>query len=172
MDHPIELTFENQPLQLIEHNGRMWLKSADIARALGYSRSDRMTQVYERHKAEFSPSMTTVFQTLSLGHGMPPSEIRLFSLRGAHLLGMFARTAKGVAFRRWVLDQLEAIEAQNSANRSLMAEWFEARAALDGQDRFASLCGRGLSEHKKRKPPLVQRILQLTERMQPSLALF
>jgi len=172
MDYPTELTFENQPLQLIEHNGRMWLKSADIARALGYARADRMSRVYDRHKAEFSASMTTILRTPSLGRGAPPLEERLFSLRGAHLLGMFARTAKGVAFRRWVLDQLEAIEVQNSANRSLMAEWYEAKAALDGQERFASLCGKGLSEHKQRKPPLLRRVVQIAEQLQPALALF
>ncbi|MTD34018.1 hypothetical protein GKE73_16410 [Paludibacterium sp. dN 18-1] len=167
----MELSFENQPLQLIEHDGRLWLKSADIARALGYARSDRMGRVYDRHQAEFSASMTTILRTPSLGRGSPPLEERLFSLRGAHLLGMFARTAKGVAFRRWVLDQLESIEAQNKANRSLMAEWYEAKAELDNQQRFASLCGKGLNDHRRRKPTLTQRVMQIADRIQPSLLL-
>ncbi|RXZ42692.1 hypothetical protein [Crenobacter cavernae] len=166
-----ELTFENQPLQLIEHEGRLWLRSPDIAKALGYARTNKIGQIYARHAEEFTPSMTAEIRCLSLGYGAPPIEMRLFSLRGAHLLGMFARTAKGMAFRRWVLDQLESIEAQNKANRSLMAEWYEAKAELDNQDRFASLCGRGLNDHKRRKPTLSQRIMQIADRMQPSLLL-
>lgn len=136
------LTFENQPLQLIEHDGRSWLRSSDIARALGYTRSDKLTQVYDRHQEEFSPSMTTIFQALSLGHGVPPSEIRLFSLRGAHLLGMFARTAKGRAFRRWVLDQLESIEKRDRSNRSLIADFYKASAELDNQNRLPACAER------------------------------
>lgn len=163
------LTFESHPLDVIEHDGRLWLKSADISRALGYARSDKLTQVYDRHKAEFTPSMTAVLQTLSLGHGCPPSDIRLFSLRGAHLLGMFARTANGAKFRRWALDQLDTIEMQGRSNRSLMAEWYDAKAALDSQNRFASLCGRGLSEHKKQKPPLLQRVEKISTKLQPAL---
>lgn len=165
-----QLTFESQPMTLIEHDGRLWLKSTDIARALGYTRTDKLTQVYDRHAAEFSTSMTTILRTLSLGHGCPPMETRLFSLRGAHLLGMFARTANGAKFRKWVLDQLDAIEEQRVANRSLMSEWYDAKAALDNQNRFASLCGRGLNDHKKQKPPLMQRIALIAEKIQPSLS--
>ncbi|WP_429499395.1 hypothetical protein ACQUFY_20885 [Robbsia andropogonis] len=115
--------------------------------------------------------MTMILQTLSLGHGSPPSEVRLFSLRGAHLLGMFARTANGAKFRRWVLDQLDDMEAQGRESRSLMAEWYEASAALDNQNRFASLCGRGLSDHKRQKPPLQNRMQRIAEKLQPSLGL-
>lgn len=92
---------------------------------------------------------------------------RVFSLRGAHLIGMFARTAKAQAFRRWVLDILE----QHQTAPSLIQEWYEAKAALDAQDQFASLCGRGLSEHKTRKPPLKQKVAEIMERIQPSLQL-
>lgn len=165
-----ELTFENQPLSLIEHDGRLWLKSTDIAMALGYARSDKLSRVYDRHRAEFSTSMTCVIETPTLGHPNLRAESRLFSLRGAHLLGMFARTANGAKFRKWVLDQLDAIEEQRVANRSLMSEWYDAKAALDNQNRFASLCGRGLNDHKRQKPPLMQRIAVIAEKIQPSLS--
>jgi prophage antirepressor-like protein len=166
-----ELTFENKSLPLVEHDGRFWLRSTDIARALGYARTNKIGQIFARHTSEFSASMTTEIRGLSLGYGQPPIEMRLFSLRGAHLLGMFARTSKGVAFRRWVLDQLDAIEAQKTDNRSLIAEWYDAKANLDCQERFASLCGRGLSEHKKQKPPLLQRVTQIAEKIQMALPL-
>ena len=108
-----DLIFEGKVLPLIEHNGRLWVRSVDIARALGYNRADKISQIYNRRKAEFSDSMTCITENLSLGHrdgGALRVEGRLFSLRGAHLLGMFARTSVGVKFRRWVLDQLEQIE--------------------------------------------------------------
>lgn len=79
---------------------------------------------------------------------------RVFSLRGAHLIGMFARTNKAQEFRRWVLDVIE----QHQAAPSLIQEWYEAKAALHAQERFASLCGKGLSEHRHRKPPIVKRL--------------
>jgi len=113
--------------------------------------------------------MTKVVETPVSGFSGITTETRLFSLRGAHLLGMFARTKNGKSFRRWVLDQLAEIELQAIPQRSLMFEWFDAKAALDSQERFASLCGKGLSNHKKQKPPLLERVIQLTERMQPSL---
>ncbi|MCG9054730.1 hypothetical protein LH442_01775 [Laribacter hongkongensis] len=165
------LTFEKQSLELIKHDSRLWLKASDIARALGYTRTNKMSRIYARHQAEFTPSMTCIVESTLSGFPNLTTENRLFSLRGAHLLGMFARTAKGQAFRRWVLDQLERIETQDKANRSLMAEWYEAKADLDDQQRFASLCGRGLNDHKQRKCVLTQHVMQVAERIQPSLPL-
>lgn len=161
-----ELMFQNQTIRLIEKDGKQWASAADIARALGYARADKVTRIYDRHKAEFSASMTQIVETPTLGaSGNLVTQTRVFSLRGAHLIGMFARTSKAQDFRRWVLDILE----EQQAAPSLIHEWFEAKAALDAQDRFASLCGRGLSEHRRQKPPLVQRLGSISERLQPSL---
>jgi len=163
-----ELMFQNQTIRLIDKDGKKWASAADIARALGYARADKVTRIYDRHKAEFSASMTQIVETPTLGaSGNLVTQTRVFSLRGAHLIGMFARTSRAQEFRRWVLDILEG----HQAAQSLIQEWFEAKAALDAQDRFASLCGRGLSEHKRRKPPLVTRVSQISEQMQPSLQL-
>ena len=163
-----ELMFQNQTIRLIDKDGKKWASAADIARALGYARADKVTRIYDRHKAEFSASMTQIVETPTLGaSGNLVTQTRVFSLRGAHLIGMFARTSRAQEFRRWVLDILEG----HQAAQSLIQEWFEAKAALDAQDRFASLCGRGLSEHTRRKPPLVTRVNQISEQMQPSLQL-
>lgn len=163
-----ELMFQNQTIRLIDKDGKKWASAADIARALGYARADKVTRIYDRHKAEFSASMTQIVEAPTLGaSGNLVTQTRVFSLRGAHLIGMFARTSRAQEFRRWVLDILEG----HQAAQSLIHEWFEAKAALDAQDRFASLCGRGLSEHKRRKPPLVTRVNQISEQMQPSLQL-
>lgn len=161
-----ELMFQNQPIRLVEKDGKQWASAADIARALGYSRADKVTRIFDRHKAEFSASMTQIVETPTLGaSGNLVTQTRVFSLRGAHLIAMFARTSKARDFRRWVLDVIE----QHQASASLIQEWYEAKTALDAQDKFASLCGKGLSEHKTRKPPLMQRLNKALERIQPSL---
>lgn len=163
------LTFEKHNFELIERNGRVWLRAADIAQALGYKRSDKVNQVFDRHKDEFTESMTLILENLTLGHGNLTSEVRVFSLRGAHLIGMFARTANGMKFRKWILDQLEILEQHITSSKSLMVEWFEAKAELDDQVRFASYCGRGLNHHKSKKPPLEDRVKKLKSQLQPSL---
>ncbi|MFG5778041.1 BRO family protein [Comamonas sp. J-3] len=165
-----ELMFQNQPIRLVEKDGKTWASAADIARALGYSRPDKVTRIYDKHKAEFSESMTALalIETADPRNGgvlLNKTTARVFSLRGAHLLGMFARTAKAQEFRKWVLDVID----HHQAAPSLIQEWYEARAALDAQERFASLCGRGLSQHRHKKPPLKQRVEMLIEKIQPSL---
>lgn len=163
-----ELMFQNQTIRLVERDGKRWASAADIARALGYARADKVTRIYDRHRVEFTSSMTMLVETPTLGgSGNLVTQTRVFSLRGAHLIGMFSRTSKAQEFRRWVLDVIE----QHQAAPSLIQEWYEAKAALDAQDKFASLCGRGLSEHKRRKPPLINRVCQISERLQPSLQL-
>ncbi|PUA20756.1 hypothetical protein C7W93_06970 [Glaciimonas sp. PCH181] len=164
-----DLKFNDHSFELVECNGKTWLTAADIATALGYSRSDQVSRIFLRHEREFSQSMTMLFRNTTLGFGVQPSDVRLFSLRGAHLIGMFSRTTKGVEFRKWVLDRLDEVDRQSIPNRSLMVAWFEAKAAVDSQDRFASMCGKGLSEHKTRKPPLTERLDQIGKKLQPAL---
>lgn len=164
-----ELMFQNQTIRLIEKDGKQWASAADIARALGYARADKVTRIFDKHRAEFTDSMTTLTMVQDLeprnGGAGQFRTARVFSLRGAHLIGMFSRTAKAQEFRRWVLDVIE----QRHAAPSLVQEWFEARAALDAQEKFASLCGRGLNEHKTCKPRLKRRVESLMSRLQPSL---
>lgn len=161
-----ELMFQNQTIRLIEKDGKKWASAADIARALGYSRADSVTRLYDKHRAEFRESMTCIVETTeTVFSGGLVTKARVFSLRGAHLIGMFARTKRAEAFRQWVLDVLET----NQAAPSLIQEWYEARAALDAQEKFASLCGRGLNEHKTKRPPLKKAADALMSLIQPSL---
>ncbi|WP_134166275.1 BRO family protein [Paraburkholderia caballeronis] len=166
-----ELMFQNQSIRLIEQDGKQWASAADIARALGYSRPDAVTRIYDKHRIEFTESMTALVmvETADPQNGgllLNKTMARVFSLRGAHLIAMFARTDKAQVFRRWVLDIIES----HQASQSLIQEWFEAKAAVDAQDKFASLCGKGLNEHKRRKPPLAERLGAIAEKLQPSLA--
>ena len=163
-----ELMFQNQPIRLVEKDGKKWASAADIARALGYSRADKVTRIYDRHKVEFTESMTQIVEAPTLGASANlVTQTRVFSLRGAHLIGMFSRTKKAQEFRRWILDVIE----KHQAAPSLIEEWYKAKAELDAQDKFASLCGRGLSEHKQRKPPLKEKVEIIYNQLQPSLYL-
>lgn len=99
------LVFENTAFNVIDRDGQPWLQGADIARALGYA----ISRIYRRNAQEFTPAMSlTVNLTVNgINGSQRQKEIRIYSLRGAHLLGMFAKTERAQAFRRWVLDVLE-----------------------------------------------------------------
>ena len=95
-------------------------------------------------------------------------DVRVFSLRGAHLLGMFARTERAKRFRRQVLDVLDNELRQG---RSLSAEFNRTLLEYSGKQAVASLCGRGLRQWQTQKPPLEARLSDLADQMQPSLLL-
>ncbi|MDD2990622.1 MAG: BRO family protein [Zoogloea sp.] len=103
------LAFRDTTFNPVSRNGQIWLTAAELAGALGYARTDLVTRVYERNAEEFSASMTlTVKLTVKgFGSGNSEKEVRIFSLRGAHLVAMFARTPVAAEFRRWVLDILD-----------------------------------------------------------------
>ncbi|MGM8939024.1 BRO-N domain-containing protein [Psychrobacter glaciei] len=105
------LTFNGTTLTTINQDDQVWLTSSDLAAALGYKTADSVTRMFNRNKDEFSPNMTQVIETVKLTASSKTkglmAKIRIFSLRGCHLLAMFARTDIAKAFRVWVLDILE-----------------------------------------------------------------
>jgi len=118
---PTHLTFEGVDLTIIDHKGRPWLATAELARALGYATADAVSKIYRRNADEFLPDMV---QTVKLtvwkrnkglhaeeakagADGDLQSETRIFSPRGCYLIAMLARTERAKAFRRWVLDVLD-----------------------------------------------------------------
>lgn len=158
------LVFEGTAFEVIDRDGQIWLQAADIARALGYASADAISRIYRRNAAEFTSSMSeTVNLTVS---GNIQKTIRIFSLRGAHLLGMFAKTDLAQAFRRWVLDVLEG-KAQPAPMRPTVepqqADLFgDASQAFDEltllrqlhstQTRLVGLLEERLKPKKKRAP--------------------
>lgn len=104
------LTFQTTIFDVVNHNNQPWIRSTELARALGYSDERRISILYSRHSDEFTNGMTEV---LNLGTSNLVNETRIFSLRGCHLLAMFSRTPVAKAFRVWVLDVLETL---NNAN--------------------------------------------------------
>jgi prophage antirepressor-like protein len=90
-------------------NDGIWLTSSDIAKALGYASSKSVSTIYSRNSDEFTSSMSMVIKmkTNGINNNLREKSVRVFSLRGCHLIAMFATTAKAKEFRRWVLDILD-----------------------------------------------------------------
>lgn len=118
------LTFDETTFDVVDHQNQPALRGAQIGNALGYSpekASDAITKLYDRNRGEFTEHMTGLVKLRDLG---PQSggagqvrEVRVFSLRGAYLLGMFARTDRAAAFRSWVLDVMEGLVAPQEVSR-------------------------------------------------------
>lgn len=99
------LTFHETTFHPIPRAGQPWLTAAEIADALGYASDDAISRIYRRRAGEFTAAMSETVKLTASGNLQ--KEARIFSLRGAHLLGMFARTERAAEFRRWVLDILD-----------------------------------------------------------------
>lgn len=100
-----QLAFKDHILETITHNNKIWFTAKTLATALKYSRGDKITGIYNRNKTEFSQGMTENLKLRVSGNYI--KTVRLFSLRGAHLIAMFARTPVAEEFRKWVLDILD-----------------------------------------------------------------
>lgn len=102
------ICFHDTQFTVIPHHGQPWLTATQIAQALGYASDDAVSRIYRRNADEFNPNMTTTVNlTVVRQTGSVQMENRIFSLRGAHLIAMFSRTALAKEFRRWVLDVLD-----------------------------------------------------------------
>lgn len=99
----------------VTHQNSLWIRAAELACALGYKRPDILTKLYTKKADEFTPDMTQVVEIVDNTDSVFPIKARIFSLRGCHLLAMFARTPVAKAFRRWVLDVLDRLAAEERA---------------------------------------------------------
>lgn len=134
------LAFQETQFDVIDQEGQPWLKAADIARALGYAREDSVSRIYDRNAEEFTSAMTQTVNLTVSGkiNGLQNITVRIFSLRGAHLLAMFARTPVAKAFRKWVLDVLDVVtggDATVSDNTIGTAGLSCLAAVIDGKVR-------------------------------------
>lgn len=98
------LCFNEFTFSPVTRDNQPWFKSSELARALGYSSEKAVANIYRRNEDEFSNDMSVVINSSTTGI---PVMTRIFSLRGCHLLAMFARTPVAKAFRKWVLDVIE-----------------------------------------------------------------
>ncbi|RSB53659.1 BRO-N domain-containing protein [Acinetobacter soli] len=98
------LTFNAIELHPIQQNDtQIWITSTELARTLGYKQENAVSKIFNRKADEFTNKMTQVIENPQL----PNLGMRIFSLRGAYLIAMFAKTAVAKEFRKWVLDILD-----------------------------------------------------------------
>lgn len=116
-----ELTFHSTTFSCTEMGGQIWLTASEIGEALGYADGKAVQRIYSRHADEFTVNMTGVVK-VTTPKGM--QESRVFSLRGAHLIAMFARSDVAKEFRRWVLDILDREVAQGNVNPAFDFEMY------------------------------------------------
>ena len=113
------LTFNDITLTPVTYQNSLWIRATELARALGYSDTRKITHLYERNADEFTPEMTQVIEIADVPEMGTLENLRrkarIFSLRGCHLVAMFARTPVAKAFRRWVLDVLDKLDAEQHA---------------------------------------------------------
>lgn len=103
------LSFNSVTLTPVTHQNSLWIRAVELACALGYSSEKSVSNIYKRNQDEFSNEMSVVINLMTTG---TPVQTRIFSLRGCHLLAMFARTPVAKAFRKWVLDVLDKLAEQ------------------------------------------------------------
>lgn len=104
-----DFNFQGIQLQPVTNRNDVWLTSADIAKALGYASSKSVSTIYSRNSDEFTEAMSMVIKmkTNGINNNLREKSVRVFSLRGCHLIAMFATTSAAKEFRRWVLDILD-----------------------------------------------------------------
>jgi len=89
------------PIQ--QNDEQVWITSTELARTLGYKQENAVSKIFNCKADEFTSKMTQVIENPQL----PNLGMRIFSLRGCHLIAMFARTPVAKEFRKWVLDILD-----------------------------------------------------------------
>lgn len=101
-----DLNFQGKAIVPVTGMTGIWLTSAEIANALQYKSAKSVTNLFNQNSDEFTSGMTQVIESVTSGNYR--KKVRVFSLRGAHLIAMFARTDVAKEFRRWVLDILDS----------------------------------------------------------------
>ncbi|WP_265497313.1 BRO-N domain-containing protein [Providencia rustigianii] len=147
-----DLTFQKFTFNPIVEDGQVWLTSTEIAHVLGYSRTDNVSKLYARNADEFTDSMTmTVNMTFNgINNSLRNKSVRVYSLRGAHLIAMFSNTPVAKEFRKWVLDILDRevglgnhspvfnyhypIESADVHNRKFENAWLTPSSLIDNKN--------------------------------------
>lgn len=105
-----ELTFKDHAVVPFDNgDGKIWFTTEALADLLGYANAGKVSNIYNRHKDEFTESMTTVTKVRisNKNNELEHVQLRLFSPRGAHLIGMVSRTKIAKDLRIWMLDLAE-----------------------------------------------------------------
>lgn len=130
------LAFQNTQFDIVDRNNQPWLRLPQIEGALGYANAGKaLSNIYSRNSDEFTDRMTALVELETAGG---KQQVRIFSLRGAHLLGMLSRTKAAKEFRAWVLDVLEGI-AEAPAKPKRQPKALPNGLTIDQQDAIKAL---------------------------------
>lgn len=90
-------------------DGKIWFTNKQLSELLGYKDESSVTRIFNRNKDEFTDGMSqTVNLTVSSKNNeIQNKRVRIFSVRGAHLVGILFKTEIAKALRRWLLDLAE-----------------------------------------------------------------
>lgn len=106
------LCFNEITFSPVNRQNNLWIRAVELSKALGFKREDQAAKIYRAHADEFTSDMAQVVEIIDNADSAFPVKSLLFSLRGCHLLAMFARTPVAKAFRVWVLDILDKLNAE------------------------------------------------------------
>lgn len=148
------LTFQNTTLSVINKNNHTFLTASDLGTALEYADPTKaIVKIYDRNADEFTAEMTALIELQTAGG---KQQVRVFSLRGAHLIAMFARTKVAKDFRKWVLDILDRETLQNTQKNNNTASVGSAPLAIEHKKAV---------EPEKEVKPFTDKELQLLVRV-------
>ena len=132
------LTFQNTQFDIVDRNGQPWLRGYQIGTALEYTNQPdaAIRKIYDRNADEFTDRMTALVELDTAGG---KQQVRIFSLRGAHLLGMLSRTKVAKEFRAWVLDVLEGINEPKMPTRKTQPKALPNGLSLNQQEAIKAM---------------------------------
>lgn len=167
----VTLNFNGVDLTAVDSNdAQVWVTSSDLAKALGYKHENAVSKIYNRNAGEFTDSMTRTVENPRL----PNMGMRIFSLRGCHLIAMFARTKVAKDFRVWVLNVIDSHIAKESTYKlgdlQKISDQIDAEYAIGFS--VASVGGKAMNEWKGKKHKLEAKKEIVQELMQPLLTGF
>ncbi|MCW1825721.1 BRO family protein [Enterobacter asburiae] len=166
-----ELTFQNHTITTYDNGDfRVWFTTKTLSELLGYADEKQVNKIFQRHKDEFTGSMTTkvTVSDKSNTYGYLSNDLRLFSPRGAHLIGMVSRTKVAKELRRWLLDLVEKESgiqiAPLDTNELIQMSGQQIHDAIDRFDKLSikhrGRKGSSLMNQRKRD---IQKIKQATK---------
>lgn len=156
-----ELKFHDQVVIPFDNgDGKIWFTAEQLAKLLGYADVKQVNKIFQRHKEEFTESMTTkvTVSDKSMSYGELTIEVRLFSLRGAHLIGMLSRTKIAKELRIWLLDLAEQENSapQGGVHRTIEQMRNIVATARKASDEDSSDAGRRLRKRQDDLPELLK----------------
>lgn len=170
----IALSFNNVDLVPVDSkDNQLWFTSNQLAEALGYKNIKSLNKTYNANSDEFTSKMTMTTTTVvdGINGSKRKLKVRLFSLRGCHLMGMFARTEIAKEFRKWVLNILDdEVDKINAERDSLSFQYNQACATTALVKRDLSQAGRDLRHlGQVVMPEMLEKLAALESKIQPQL---